>query len=143
MPATTAKKQIFIRRIYKHPVHKVWDAVATEEGLSGWLMPVNGFELRQGAEFVMKTKPQGKFDGTVHCRILAIEPLQRISFTWESNVLSDTVVTIEVQSIDDNQTLLKLSHQGFKGFSGFLVRQILGLGWRRLLWMKLRRYLEQ
>ena len=143
MSAAPAKRQIFIRRIFKHPIHKVWGAVATEEGLSAWLMPVNGFELRQGAEFVMKTKPQGKFDGMVHCRILKIEPLQMISFTWESNVLSETVVTIELQSIDNNQTLLRLSHYGFKGFSGFLVRQILDLGWRRLLRKKLKRYLVQ
>lgn len=136
-----AKPQIVIKRLYQHPIEKVWQAIATEQGMANWLMPLEDFEPKLGNEFRMKTKPYGKFDGTVICRILDIEPPHRMKFTWESNVLPETEVVFDLKKTKDLETLFTLSHSGFSGVSGFFTKMILGAGWWNLLRKKLVNYL--
>ena len=91
------RPQIVIRRVYRHPIEKVWRAIASKEGLASWLMPLEGFEPKLYNEFVMQTKAYGKFDGTVYCRIVDLVPPKRMKFTWASNVLPETVVTFDLK----------------------------------------------
>ncbi len=136
------KPQIVVKRVYQHPIEKVWKAISSEEGLASWLMPVEGFKPELNKEFTMKTKAYGKFDGFVKCRILDIKPPNVMKFTWSSNVLPETEVIFDLREISDRETLFTLSHRGFKGMSGYLTRLILGAGWWNLLRKKLAKYLE-
>ncbi|NND31912.1 MAG: SRPBCC domain-containing protein [Saprospiraceae bacterium] len=136
------RPQILIRRIYPHPVPAVWRAIATGKGLSAWLMPTLGFRPVIGTAFTFTTQRYGRFDGTVHCRVVDIEVNRLISYTWSSNVLPETVVSFEIKEISPNQTLLILSHHGFSGFKGWFTKVILRLGWRNLLRKKLAKYLK-
>ena len=75
-----------------HPPEKVWRALTDPVLLSEWLLPVIGFELQPGTEFMFKTQPDPGWDGTVSCRMVEIEPHRKLSYTWTVPFL-DTVVT--------------------------------------------------
>ena len=57
----------------RHPPEKVWRALTEPALLARWLLPTIGFELTPGAAFTLKTQPYPGWDGTVDCRMLAIE----------------------------------------------------------------------
>lgn len=141
--ATTQKPQIQIKRIYSHNIDAVWKAITTKEALSEWLMPTMDFELLQGHSFQFKAKPQGNFDGTVNCEVIQVDAPHLIAYSWTAKGFKQpTIVTWELKSLATNQTSLTLSHSGFEGFNGWVTRQILNFGWKRLLSKKLSTFLK-
>ena len=97
-----------------HAPTKVWRALTTPELLEQWLLPVTGFDLEKGAAFIFKTQPFPGWDGTVHCRMLDVEPLKRISYGWVVGDMElDTVVTFELTQTATG-TRLSLVQSGFK-----------------------------
>ncbi len=96
-----------------HAPAKVWRALTTPELLSQWLLPVTGLALEKGATFTFQTQPFPGWDGTVHCRMLQIEPLKRISYAWVVGDMElDTVVTFELTQTATG-TRLTLVQNGF------------------------------
>lgn len=136
------KQQIEIKKVYKYPIEVVWSALTDKEALSDWLMETIDFELIVGHSFQLKTKPQGSFDGILNCKVLSFEIPNNISYSWQSNGMKNpTQVNWELKSTNENETLLKLSHNGFEGVSGWLTQQMLNFGWKSLLSKKLLNYL--
>lgn len=76
----------------RHAPEKVWRALTDPALLAEWLLPVIGFTLEPGAEFMFKTQPYPGWDGTVSCRMLEIEPNRKLSYTWTVPFL-ETVAT--------------------------------------------------
>lgn len=136
-------KEINIERFYPYPIEKVWYAIATSEALSEWLMP-NDFKLEIGHEFTFKTKPQPGFDGIVKCKVIEFEVPKRLSYTWQGGPLKKpTTVSFELKS-KANGTVLCFKHSGFEGFiNQYIVRFILGSGWKNLLFEKIKLYLDK
>lgn len=98
----------------RHSPEKVWRALTDPALLSQWLLPVVGFELRPGADFKLQTQPYPGWDGTVDCRVLEIEPRQKLSYTWVVGGMGlDTVVTFTIAATDTG-TRLSLVQSGFK-----------------------------
>lgn len=136
------KPQICIRRKYKYPISKVWSAITTKEALSAWLMETDNFDLEIGAKFILKTIPRGNFDGIIHCTVLGIREYNFISYSWLSNGMKvPTTVTWNLKELNNNETLLTLSHDGFVGFDGWITKTMLSFGWKRLLKKKLKKHL--
>ena len=75
-----------------HAPEKVWRALTDPALLAEWLLPVVGFKLEAGAEFMFKTQAYPGWDGTVSCRMLEIEPNRKLSYTWTVPFL-ETVAT--------------------------------------------------
>ena len=94
-----------------HAPEKVWRALTDPELMTEWLLPVIDFELEPGASFVLKTQPYPGWDGTVNCRIVEIEPLRKLSYTWRVPFL-DTVVTFALTPTSTG-TRLHLVQSGF------------------------------
>ncbi|WP_203530678.1 SRPBCC domain-containing protein [Thermaerobacter sp. PB12/4term] len=69
------------------PVERVWQAVATAEGLSAWLMP-NDLKAEAGHPFTLQTP-----FGPVPCRVTVVEPPHRLAFRWGG----DWEVTLELE----------------------------------------------
>lgn len=59
-------------------IDRVWQAVATSEGLANWLMP-NNFQPQLGYQFIL----QSPF-GPVPCIVQELDPPNRLSFTWDN-----------------------------------------------------------
>lgn len=136
-------KEIRIQRFYPYPIDKVWTAITTSEALTEWLMP-NDFKLEINHEFKFRTKPQPGFDGIVKCKVIDFEIPSKLQFTWQGGPLKKpTLVTFELKETN-NGTHLHFTHSGFEGFiNQYIVRFILGSGWKGLLKTSIKKYLDK
>ncbi|QZZ03627.1 SRPBCC family protein [Staphylococcus arlettae] len=83
---------------------KVWDAVATAEGITAWWMP-NDFEPVEGKAFTLHA---GEF-GDSPCKVTKIKPKTMVSFDWGK----DWNLTFKLKAIDDHTTEFTLIHSGW------------------------------
>ena len=98
----------------RHPPEKVWRALTDPALLAEWLLPVVGLELEPGAAFTFRTQPHPGWDGTVQCRLLAIDPPRSLSYTWVvGDMALDTVVTFTLTPTATG-TRLSLVQTGFR-----------------------------
>ncbi|MFF2483045.1 SRPBCC domain-containing protein [Paenibacillus sp. NPDC058071] len=121
------------------PIQKVWNAVATAEGISAWFMP-NNFEPVVGHEFHLEAGPFGKSP----CKVTVIDPPNRLSFSWGK----DWTLTFELKEEEGSKTAFTLIHGGWNedSFTEFgeahrIVRERMAGGWARLP-EALRKYVE-
>lgn len=121
---------IVIDIFYPHPLKKVWNALVDSESLAVWLMP-NDFAPQVGHHFTFKPDVQQGWSGVIECEVVAVEPEQRISYTWNNTPSHlQTLVTFSLQPAEGG-TNLRLEHTGFAsaGQAGFTIRDMLGKGW--------------
>lgn len=96
-----------------HPPAKVWRALTTPALLSEWLLPVTGLQLHLDSDFAFHAPPQPGWDGVVKCRVIAVEPESRISYTWVVGGFLETVVTFRLLPTATG-TRVMLTQSGFK-----------------------------
>ncbi|MFC4530041.1 SRPBCC family protein [Sphaerisporangium dianthi] len=71
-------------RVYAHPVERVWQAVATPEGLAHWFPSAVELEPREGGTITFSGDPNMEpTTGTV----VAFEPPRLLAFTWGGDEL--------------------------------------------------------
>ena len=103
---------------FPNPVQTVWEYLTTSELLEVWLMP-NDFKLLPGHEFSFRTNPLPQFncDGIFHCKILEIEPLKKLVYSWNGGPGDGTfhlkTVVEWVLTEENDGTALQLTHSGF------------------------------
>ncbi|MCU0436115.1 MAG: SRPBCC domain-containing protein [Bacteroidia bacterium] len=136
-------KEIIIERFYPYPIEKVWDAITNPDALAEWLMP-NDFKLEKNREFTFRTKPQPGFDGIVKCKVVDFDIPSKLQYTWQGGPLKKpTLVTFKLEATGEG-TKLYFSHSGFEGFiNQYIVRFILGSGWKGLLKTSISKYLNK
>lgn len=133
--------EIHKERVYACSVHSLWRAIATQEGLTGWLMPCD-FQPVAGHEFTFRTKPAPGFDGVVHGKVLRVDEPNYLRLAWRSGRL-ETEVAFTIESVDPQHTRLRVDHTGFAGLSGLVARIALDKGWGKLLRRHLPRWIDQ
>ncbi|NHN30566.1 SRPBCC family protein [Paenibacillus agricola] len=112
--------------VMKAPIQKVWNAVATSEGIAAWFMP-NDFQPVAGHEFEIDAGPFGMSP----CQVIAIDPPHSLSFKWAKDwTISFTLVEL------GEQTELTLVHAGWDantvnefGLSHTMIRDNMAQGW--------------
>ena len=109
------------------PIKKVWRAVATSEGLAGWLMP-NDFQPVLGHAFTFTTQPVGDFDGIVRCKVVELDPPHHLGLSWNGNNM-DLFLRLDLKE-QDGKTELSLVHSGWLE-SYAMTRGFMDEGWRR------------
>jgi uncharacterized protein YndB with AHSA1/START domain len=98
----------------QHPPEKVWRALTDPTLLTEWLLPVTGFKLEPATAFTFKTQAFPGWDGTVNCRVLEVEPLRKLSYSWVvGDMTLNTVVTFTLTATASG-TRLNLVQSGFK-----------------------------
>ncbi|MCY9760574.1 SRPBCC domain-containing protein [Paenibacillus alvei] len=120
------------------PIQKVWDAVATSEGIAAWFMP-NDFRPELGYEFHLNAGPFGNSP----CKVTELDPPNRLSFRWGK----DWTLTFALAEMN-GVTEFTLIHSGWSpegvtefGESHAIVRERMNNGWDGLV-QKLRSYIE-
>lgn len=108
------------------PIAKVWDAVATAEGIAAWFMP-NDFKPEMGYEFHLEAGPFGRSP----CKVTEIDPPNRLTFHWGEQ----WSVTFELAEQGD-KTEFTLVHSGWDlnkvtefGEAHTIVRDRMNNGW--------------
>lgn len=136
-------QEIKISRFYPYSADKVWLALTDPQAMNTWLMPVEDFQLKLNQKFRFKTKPSPGFDGIVHCQILEVDEPKAITYSWLGGSMKEpTIVKWKLKSIEDG-TVVNLRHTGFVGVDGWMIKQILTFGWRKITRKKLSAYLKQ
>lgn len=120
------------------PIQKVWDAVASSEGIAEWFMP-NDFQPVQGFAFHLDAGPFGKSP----CKVTVIDPPNRLSFEWGQ----DWTLTFELLDLE-GKTEFTLIHSGWDvdkvtefGQTHAAVRERMDHGWVGLV-EKLSKFVE-
>lgn len=111
------------------PIKKVWDAVATSEGLASWLMP-NTFKPVMGYVFTFQATPFGNWDGLVRCEVKELEPPRRLGVTWNGNNM-DLYLSFELKELDKDKTQFTLIHSGW-AVEHAMLREKMYDGWGHL-----------
>ncbi|MFC9777073.1 SRPBCC family protein [Paenibacillus chitinolyticus] len=113
-------------QLFNAPIQKVWNAVATSEGIAAWFMP-NDFQPELGYEFHLEAGPFGKSP----CKVTELDPPNRLSFRWGK----DWTLTFELADLD-GRTEFTLIHGGWDpekvtefGQSHADVRERMSGGW--------------
>ena len=99
-----------------HPPEKVWRALTDPALLAEWLLPAVGFAPEPGAAFTLQAPAYPGWDGTVECRVLAVEPHRTLRYTWRvpfADAALDTVVTFTLTPTASG-TRLSVVQTGFR-----------------------------
>lgn len=112
------------RRSYRHASERVWDAIATPEGLRGWLMCTHAvIEGRVGGRFELVSGPK-PYHSTG--RILVWEPPRLLEYEWNVEPVPEmprgehAIFRYELTAHEDSTHLLvtyrRISKQTARGF---------------------------
>ncbi|MBB6734238.1 SRPBCC family protein [Cohnella zeiphila] len=97
MEPTTPLPDICKTRTLDDPIQKVWEAIATKDGIALWFVP-NDFLPRQGHEFhVEMDEPQGR----TACKVTTILPPARLAY----RVGEDWTWSFELKELDGRTEL--------------------------------------
>lgn len=125
---------------------EVWACLTTPELIEKWIMR-NDFKPEIGHEFKFTSKPMPGWCGVIECKVLEIEPLKKLKYTWVSgpeigSKEVDTTVTWQLNP-DSNGTTLTLDHAGFKGEKAVMSAGMLEQGWSSSVVKKLETVLAE
>jgi uncharacterized protein YndB with AHSA1/START domain len=103
-------RSVVLEREMPHPPEKVWRALTTGALIEDWLM-ANDFEPTVGHKFTLRTQAVGGWNGIIDCEVLAVEPPERLSYTWASMGL-ESVVTFTLAPTASGARL-RMEQSGF------------------------------
>jgi len=134
------KQDIVVDEVLPHAPQTIWKTLTTGALIARWLMEPTGFEPVKGKRFTFKTKPAGKWDGTIQCQVLEAVPNERLVYAWkgghEGNVgygaPLDTVVTFTLSKVA-NGTRVRLVHSGFVAPKNDSALKTMGEGWKKVV----------
>jgi uncharacterized protein YndB with AHSA1/START domain len=124
------------------PIEKVWATVSTSEGIATWFMP-NDFRPEVGSEFHV----QSPF-GPSPCKVLEINPPNKLSFSWD---VSGWIVSFELKEVN-GKTEFTLTHGGWGKAEEIVpkaqqnqetIRKNMNMGWEKIVHERLRNAVEQ
>ena len=148
MTNTTALPDITCAVEIEAPIARVWTCL-TDEGLVEHWLGCLGFRPQVGALFYMQADPgkraNGDVSGATHCEVEALEPPQRLRFSWFMPGTPKTYVEIVLSAGADGTTSARLVHGGWDQFAADDLRaihQMLEGGWRSYVLPGLKRVAE-
>ena len=139
MTIPAATRSLVIEREMPHPPEKIWRALTQGSLIKEWLMD-NDFQPAVGHKFQFRSTPVAGWNGLIDAEVLAVEPNQKLSYTWESMGLGTvvvwtlaptaggTLVRMEQSGFRlDQEANYKGANYGWQGFIGKLERVAAGL----------------
>lgn len=107
---TEETRTLVIEKEFTHSPEKLWRALTQPHLIAEWLMQ-NDFEPTVGRDFKLRMEtPQ--WSGVIDCKVLVVEPQQKLSYNWSSMGL-DTVVTFTLTPTASG-VQLRVEQSGFR-----------------------------
>lgn len=125
----TSTRSVIVEKEFPHPLEKVWRALTEGPLIAQWLMN-NDFESVVGRRFQFRSTPLPDWDGVIDCKVLAIEPYKRVSYTWGALGLESVVTFTLIPS--EAGTHLRMEHSGF-GPDQDLAYKGATYGWQKFI----------
>ncbi|HUZ95945.1 MAG TPA: SRPBCC domain-containing protein [Edaphobacter sp.] len=122
-------RSVVIEKIFAHAPEKLWRALTEPALLTQWLLS-NDFLPEIGREFQFKNEPVGGWDGVIDCKVLALDPLQRLAYSWRAFGHESTVEFTLTPA--DGGTHLRMEHSGFRANQEAAYRGA-QYGWQRFI----------
>ena len=122
--ASTQTRSVVIEREIPHPPEKIWRALTQPHLLEEWLMK-NDFRHVVGHNFRLTADW-----GAVDCRVQAVEPNKRLSYSWAAYGL-ESIVTWTLTPTSTG-THLRMEQSGFRPDQE-QAYQGAKFGWQRFL----------
>lgn len=95
---------------YPHPPEKVWLLLTNSKALAAWFME-NNFEPRLGHKFQFQQSTLPGLAENIDCEVIELNEPNRLSFTWQDNMMCQpSIVSWTIIPVDGG-TRLKLEHK--------------------------------
>jgi len=107
----TEMRSVILERELPYPPEKLWRALTQPHLIAEWLMQ-NDFQPAVGHAFKLRAEPQPGWDGIIDCEVLVVDPLKKLSYTW--NALSLESVVLFTLTPAESGTNLRMEHSGFR-----------------------------
>ena len=104
----TDRTSVVVYREMRFPAERIWRALTESHLIGEWLMTTT-FEPVAGHRFDMRADW-----GRVDCEVRSIEPLRRLSYSWDAGELR-SVVTWTLTSTDTG-TRVRMEQVGFSAY---------------------------
>lgn len=104
-------RTLVIEREFAHSSEKLWRALTENKLIAQWLLK-NDFEPAVGSKFTFRSDPVPNWDGVIHCEVLIVDPMKRLSYSWSTMGL-DSVVLFTLTPAEGG-THLRMEHSGFR-----------------------------
>lgn len=117
MTQLAATRSLVIEREMPHAPEKIWRALTQGALIEQWLMQ-NDFQPVVGHRFTFRAPPLPHWNGVTDCQVLAVEPDERLSYTWNASGAEavdglKTVVTWTLTPTEHG-TLVRMEQSGFR-----------------------------
>ncbi|OIJ11237.1 polyketide cyclase [Anaerobacillus alkalilacustris] len=130
--------------VFEANIQKVWDVVATTEGINSWFMP-NDFKQELGSEFTI----QSPFGPTL-CKVMELDPPNELTFFWGE---AGWKVSFKLKDLGD-KTEFTLTHTGWSEPDEIIpgpgpkqtnaeIRNRMNNGWDTIVYEGLRKVVEK
>ena len=135
---------IKVEAVFNATQSQVWEALTMPEIMKVWYFTIPNFELTEGKEFQFYENEGSNF---LHvCKILKIEKQQLFQHTWTHPAQSkgSSVVTWEINEIEEGKVKVTLTHEGVENFAdggADFAPANYEMGWNALVKTSLRNYL--
>ncbi len=136
-----------IERTYKASAKQVWKAITDKNEMKQWYFDLAEFKPEVGFEFTFKGGPE---DGVQYIHICVITEVvieKKLTYSWSyDGFAGKSFVTFELFHEGNNNTRLKLTHEGLETFpsnnSDFAKTNFIE-GWNHIIGISLKTYLEK
>ena len=110
-------RSLVVEREMSHPPEKVWRALTEGPLIQEWLME-NDFRPAVGHRFNFRATPMPHWNGVTDCRVLVVEPYERLSYSWNASGAEaagglKTVVTWTLTPTEGG-VLVRMEQSGFR-----------------------------
>jgi uncharacterized protein YndB with AHSA1/START domain len=112
---TAAARSLVVERVMPHPPEKIWRALTQGALIEEWLLP-NDFQPVVGHRFNLRSKPMPQWNGVVDCEVLAVEPHQRLAYSWNVGDAATGIWTVVTWTLTPagGGTHVRMEQSGFR-----------------------------
>lgn len=138
-------KPLIVERTLRATPARIWEALTNNDQMKQWYFQLGQFEAKVGFEFSFFGQGSKGEKYKHNCRITAVEPEKKLSYTWEyDGYEGSSEVTFELIP-QGEETLVRITHTGLDSFprnNPDFDPTSFSKGWNHILGISLKEFVE-